>query len=174
MKKPIASLASLLLLASFAATAAEPQPDPQAELRKMQEAQARLMVAMMAEKKSRLGFKETVAALQESARKHGWEVGPVVDMQDAMLKAGHKNARPFTMMALCKRDLAENLLKAQAAQRAMPFAPCRISVFEGTDGKVYIAKANTEFMAQMATPVFEPLLKRIAEEEATLLRDIVD
>ena len=172
--KRLAALASLLLLTSFSVTAADPQPDPQAELRKMQEAQARLMVAMMAEKKSRLGFNETVAALQDSARKRGWEIGPVVDMQDAMLKAGHKNARPFTMLALCKRDLAESLLKAQAAQKAMPFAPCRVSVFEGTDGKIYIAKANTEFMAQMATPAFEPLLKRLAEEEKALLNGIVE
>lgn len=173
MKRSV-SLATLLLLAGLAASASAQQPDPQAEMRKLQEAQAKLMVAMMAEKKSRLGFSETVAALQESAKKRGWEVGPVVNMQDAMLKAGHKNARPFTMLGLCKRDLAENLLKAQAANKAMPFAPCRISVFEGTDGKVYIAKPNTEFMAQMAAPTFEPLLKQLADEEKALLAGIVE
>jgi uncharacterized protein (DUF302 family) len=172
--KRLISLASLLLLTSVAATAADAPVDPQAEMRKMQEAQARLMVAMMAEKKSRLGFNETVAALQAAAKKRGWEVGPVVNMQDAMLKAGHPSARPFTMLALCKRDLAENLLKAQAAQKTMPFAPCRFSVFEGTDGKIYIAKANTEFMAQMATPVFEPMLKQLADEEKALLAGIIE
>lgn len=163
-----------LLLASASVFAAGPQPDVQAEMKKMQEAQARLMAAMMSEQKSRLGYKETIAALQDTARKRGWEVGPAVDMQEAMLKAGQKNAKPFTMLTMCKKDLAESLLKAQMANKAMPFAPCRLSVFEGTDGKVYIAKPNTEMMAQMAAPAFAPLLKKFVEEEKSLLAGIIE
>ena len=52
-----------LLLASSAVFAAGPQADVQAEMKKMQEAQAKLMAAMMSEHKSRLGYKETIAAL---------------------------------------------------------------------------------------------------------------
>lgn len=170
----IARLVPILAFAAPLALATGPQPDMQAEMRKMQEAQAKLMSAMMSEKKSRLGFSETVAALQEAGRKRGWEVGPAMDMQDAMLKAGHKGAKPFKMLALCKKDLAESLLKAQAEQQAVPFVPCRMSVFEGSDGKTYIAKPNTEFMAQMATPAFAPLLKKFVEEEKALLANIAD
>ena len=97
-----------------------------------------------------------------------------MDMQEAMLKAGHKGSKPFKMLAMCKKDLAESLLKAQVEQKAMPFAPCRMSVFEGNDGKVYIAKPNTEFMAQMATPSFQPLLKKFVEEEKALLANIAE
>jgi len=172
--KRIATLAALILLSSQASLAADAKQDMQAEMKKMQEAQAKLMSAMMLEKKSRLGFNETVAALQEAAKKRGWEVGPVMDMQEAMLKAGNKGAKPFKMLTMCKKDLAESLVKAQAEQKAMPFAPCRMSVFEGNDGKVYIAKPNTEFMAQMATPSFQPLLKKFVEEEKALLANIAE
>ena len=172
--KRIATAAALLLLSSQTAWAAGPQPDVQAEMKKMQEAQAKLMAAMMSEKRSRLGFGETVAALQDAAKKRGWEVGQSIDMQAAMLKAGHKEAKPFKMLAMCKKDLAESLLKAQAANKAMPFAPCRMSVFEGSDGKVYIVKPNTELMAQTAPPAFEPLLKKIVEEEKALLAGIAE
>lgn len=165
---------AILLFASAAAVAASPQVDMQAEMKKMQEAQAKLMAAMMSEQKSRLGYKETIAALQETAKKRGWEVGPAMDMQQAMIKAGQKGARPFTMLTMCKKDLAENLLKAQMANKAMPFAPCRLSVFEGTDGKTYIAKPNTEMMAQTAAPAFAPLLKKFVEEEKALLAGIVE
>lgn len=172
--KRFVTLAALLLLSGHAAWAADPQPAMQAEMKKMQEAQAKLMAAMMSEKRSRLGFNETVAALQDAAKKRGWEVGQALDMQAAMLKAGHKEARPFTVLAMCKKDLVENLLKAQAANKAMPFAPCRMSVFEGDDGKVYIAKPNTELMARTATPVFGPLLKNFVEEENALLAGIAE
>jgi len=171
--KRFVSLA-VLLLASATASAAGNSADVQAEMKKMQEAQARLMAAMMSKQKSRLGYRETIAALQDAGRKRGWEIGPAVDMQDAMLKAGQKNAKPFTMLTLCRKDLAENLLKAQMASRAMPFVPCRMSVFEGGDGKVYIAKPNTDMMAQMAAPAFAPLLKQFAEEEKAVLAGITE
>lgn len=167
---PAVALATLMAAPSHAAS---PQ-DPQAQIKQMQEAQAKMMAAMMTEAKSRLGFKETVAALQEAAKQRGWQVGQIIDMQEAMIKAGQKNAKPFTVLPMCKQDLAENLLKTQVEQKAMPFAPCRMSVFEGTDGKVYIAKPNTEFMAQMATPVFAPLLKKFVEEEKALLANIAE
>lgn len=169
----IATLAALLIAGS-PAFAAGPQADVQAEMKKMQEAQAKLMAAMMSEHKSRLGYKETISALQDAAKKRGWEVGPATNMQEAMQKAGQKDARPFTMLAMCRKDLAESLLKAQMANKAMPFAPCRISVFEGTDGKVYIAKPNTELMARMATPTFAPLLKQFVTEEQLVLSNIIE
>jgi len=167
---PVIALAALIAGPGHAAS---PQ-DAQAEAKKMQEAQAKMMAAMMTEMKSRLGFKETVAALQEAAKKRGWQVGQPIDMQEAMIKAGQKTAKPFTVLPMCKQDLAESLLKAQVEQKAMPFAPCRMSVFEGTDGKVYIAKPNTEFMAQMATPVFAPMLKKFVAEEKAVLANIAE
>lgn len=169
----LVSLAALML-ASSTLYAAGPQANIQAEMKKMQEAQAKLMAAMMSEHKSRLGYRETIAALQDAAKKRGWEVGPAVNMQEAMQKAGQKDAKPFTMLTMCKKDLAESLLKAQATHKAMPFAPCRLSVFEGSDGKVYIAKPNTELMAQMAMPAYAPLLKQFVEEEKALLAGIAD
>ena len=165
----IARIATIFLFSSQMAWAANTQQEMQAEMQKMQVAQARMMAAMVSEKQSRLGFEETVAALQAAATKRGWEVGQTFDMQDAMIKAGHKNAKPFKVMAMCKKDLVESLLKTQAAHNTTPYAPCRISVLEGSDGKTYISKPNTEFMAQIATPAFTPLLHQIAEEEKAVL-----
>lgn len=171
--KRFLSLTTLVIFMSGPGLAAN-QPDTQAEMKKMQEAQAKLMAATMWERKSRLGFNETVTALQDAAKKRGWKVGEVVDMQAAMQKAGKKNTLPFKMLAMCRQDLAEKLLKEQAAQKAMPFAPCQISVFEGHDGKTYIVKPNTEVMAQLALPAFAPILKQFFEEEKAVLSGITE
>ncbi|MFO7541486.1 MAG: DUF302 domain-containing protein [Thiobacillus sp.] len=170
----IVTLAALFLLSSHVTWAAGPQQFSPADVKKMQEAQAKIMAAMMTERKSRLGFNETVSALQDTAKKRGWEVGQVMDMQEAMKMAGHKGTRPFKMLSMCKKDLAQALLKTQVEHKALPFAPCRISVFEGDDGKVYIAKHNTEMMAEVATPTFAPLLKKFVEEEKALLANIAE
>lgn len=171
--KRLLTLAALVTLMSGPALAANTQDMP-AEIKKNQEAQIKLMAAMVTEKKSRLGFNETVAALQNAARKRGWELGKIVDVQAELLKTGVKGAKPFKMLPMCRKDLAEKLLKEQAAQKVMPFAPCRMSVFEGDDGKTYIARPNTELMAQMATPAYAPLLKQFAEEEKALLANITE
>jgi uncharacterized protein (DUF302 family) len=167
-----ATLAGLAIVLSLPASAADPTPTP-AEIRKMQEVQAKLMAATILDKKSRLGFNETVNALQDAARKRGWKIGEIVDVQAAMLKAGKKDAKPFKTLALCKTELAEKLIKEQIAQKVMPFAPCQMSVVEGGDGKVHIVKPNTEAMAQLALPVFAPILKQMAEEEKAVLAGIV-
>lgn len=166
--------AAILLLAAAGAHAAGPTPQMQAQMQTMQAAQAKMMAAMMTESKSRLGFNETVTALQDAAKKAGWQVGQVMDMQEVMRKGGHKDAKPFKVLAMCKQDLAEDLLKTQAANQTMPFVPCRISVFEAADGKIYIAKPNTEMMAQTALPPFAPLLKKFVKEEQAVLAGIVE
>lgn len=172
MKSRIAALAVFSLLTSTA-HAASPQ-DMQAELKKMQESQAKLIAAMMTEKPSRFGFNDTVSALQAAAKKRGWETQPPMDMQAAMVKAGHKEAKPFKLLTMCKQDLVEALIKTQMAQKAMPFAPCRLSVFESNDGKIYIAKPNTALLAQLATPVFAPLLNKLVEEENAVLSSVTE
>ena len=166
------ALASLFLFSAPAVWAADAQQDMQAQMQKMQEAQAKMMAAMVAEVQSRLGFSETVSTLQDAAKKRGWEVSPAMDMQEMMLKAGQKDAKPFKVLTMCKKDLTESLLKTQAVNKTMPFAPCRMSVFEGNDGKVYVAKPNTELMAKMATPVFAPLLQQFVAEENAVLESI--
>lgn len=171
--KPLTTVLTVLSLLAPATHAANPQ-DMQAEMKKMQASQAKLLAAMMMEKPSRLGFNETVDALQHAAKKRGWEVGSPMDMQAVMMKAGHKDAKPFKMLTMCKKDLVEALIKTQMAQKALPFAPCRLSVFESNDGKIYIAKPNTELMAQMAAPAFAPLLKQLLAEEQQLLSNITE
>lgn len=80
---------------------------------------------MTTEKLSQLGFEETVSALQNATKRRSWEIGPAMDMQAAIPKAGHNDAKPFMVLTMCKQDLTEALLKIQAMNNTLPFAPCR-------------------------------------------------
>jgi uncharacterized protein (DUF302 family) len=137
-------------------------------------AQAKMAQAMLLERKSKLGFDATVNAIEQAAKKRGWHWGGALDVQAGMKQAGHKDAKGFKVLATCKKELVEQLLQAQAAEKIMPFAPCRISVYEGLDGKTYVSRANTEMMAEMALPRFKPLLKTFVEEERAVLAGIVE
>lgn len=161
-------------LAATAQNPATPSKADQEKVAQMMAAQARIAQAMLLEKKSRHGFDATVTAIEQSAKKRGWHWGGALDVQAGMKQAGHKDAKGFKILATCKKELVEQLLRTQANEKIQPFAPCRISVYEGLDGKTYISRANTELMADTALPKFKPLLKAFVDEERAMLAGIVE
>ena len=163
----------LLLIPFFAlflgtAHAASPQ-DVQASMQQMQQAQAKLIQAMMLEKQSKFGFNETVDAIQKTAQARGWKVSGVFDAQDMMKKAGNADAKPMKIVGMCHPALAEAVLTAQQKAQVPPSLTCRYSVFEGQDGKIYVMRFNTSLMAQMSQGEVAVALANLAKEEDAVL-----
>jgi uncharacterized protein (DUF302 family) len=167
----------LALCFSLQAQAAQPAPTPkdvQADAEKLAAAQSKLMLAMMLEKPSRLGFEETVAALQKNAQARGWKLAGVFDAQDAMRKAGHSYAKPMKVLGMCPQAQVEAVLKAEEAARMPPVGVnCRYSVYEGMDGKIYVMRFNTTLTAQMAKGDVAIALANLAKEEDAVMAGVV-
>ncbi len=166
-----------LLLCAFAfsfstAHAASPQ-DVQASMQQMQQAQSKLMQAMMLEKPSKLGFDETVETIQKSAQARGWKIAGVFDAQEMMKKAGHADAKPMKIVGMCHPALAEAVLMAQQRAQLPPSLTCRYSVFEGKDGKIYVMRFNTSLMAQLSNGEVASTLANLANEEDTVLASVL-
>jgi uncharacterized protein (DUF302 family) len=162
-----------LSLPLFAAQPATPN-DVQASMEQMAAAQRKLILAMMLEKQSRLGFNETVLTLQKNALARGWKIAGVFDVQDAMRKAGHKDAKPMKIIGMCPQPLVEGVLKAQQAANLPPGGiNCRYSVYEGLDGKVYVMRFNTSLVAQMAQGDVAAALSSLTREEDAVLAGVL-
>jgi len=172
--KFIALFSTLVLgLSAHAAQPATPK-DVQTNMEQMAAAQSKLMQAMMLEKSSKLGFDETVAALQKNAQTRGWKIAGVLDAQDALRKAGHKDAKPMKVIGMCPQPLVEAVLKAQQAANMPPGGiNCRYSVYEGLDGKVYVMRFNTALIAQMAQGNVATALNNLAKEEDAVLAGVL-
>lgn len=165
-------LASVLVL--FAATAhAASQKEMEASMLQMQQAQAKIMQAMMQEKQSKLGINETVDALKKAGEARGWKVAGVFDAQEAMKKAGHKDAKPMKILGMCHPKLAEAVLTAQQKAQMPPSLTCRYSVYEGLDGKVYVMRFNTALMAQMSKGEVAAALSNLANEEDAMMAAVM-
>jgi uncharacterized protein (DUF302 family) len=143
------------------------------QMQQMQQAQAKIMEAMMLEKQSKQGFNETVDALKKAAESRGWKVTGVLDAQEAIQKAGHKNAKPMKILGMCHPGLAEAVLKAQQKAKMPPALTCRYSVYEGLDGKVYVMRFNTSMMAGMAQGEVAAALTNLAKEEEALMSTVL-
>jgi uncharacterized protein (DUF302 family) len=165
--------AILLSLPSFAAPPASPS-DVQASMEQMAAAQRKLMLAMMLEKQSKLGFDETVSALQRNALARGWKIAGIMDVQDAMRKSGHKEAKPMKIIGMCPQPFVEGVLKAEQAANLPPSGiNCRYSVYEGLDGKVYVMRFNTMLFAQMAQGDVAAALSSLSREEDAVLAGVL-
>jgi uncharacterized protein (DUF302 family) len=172
--KFIALVSGFALILSAHAGQTATTKDMQSSMEQMAAAQSRMMQAMMLEKQSRLNFDDTVAALQRNAQARGWKIAGVFDMQDAMRKAGHNDAKPMKMIGMCPQPQVEALLKAQQAAHMPPGGiSCRYSVYEGLDGKVYVMRFNTALLAKMAKGDVAAALNNFDREEDAVMAGVI-
>jgi uncharacterized protein (DUF302 family) len=160
-------------LSALAGQPATPK-EIQSSMEQMAAAQSKMMQAMMLEKQSKLGFDETVAALQRNAQARNWKIAGVFDAQEVMRKAGQKDPKPMKVIGMCPQAQVEAVLKAQQAANEPPGGiNCRYSVFEGLDGKVYVMRFNTPLIAQMAKGQVATALTNLNKEEEAVLAGVL-
>lgn len=174
MKKTWIALAAALLAVNVQAQGPAQAPARQPTPEQMQQAmllQMQMMAAMFDVKAARQGFEETVAAILASAGKRGWKVDPVQDVQAAMKAGGAKDAPRMKVIPACPAGANDRL--AKASQGKVPPLPCRITVFEGKDGKIQVMHFNTGLFAKGMQGEAAKVMAELAQEEEAMLKGIV-
>ena len=93
---------------------------------------------MFVEDESKYNFEESVERFEKSVKKHGWEMPKIHDLQETMNKFG-KTVKPVKIFELCHPDHAEKILKRGKERIVTSLMPCRVSIYEKHNGKVYIS-----------------------------------
>jgi len=172
----VKKLAFLFLLAwGGVAQAQQPAAPTPEQAKQMQEAMARqmqMMSVMFDLKKSKLGFEETVNAIRAGAQKRGWKLGETQDMGAAMKEAGSKDAKRMKVVSLCPAGANEKIAKAGGGKT--PPLPCRATVFDGKDGKIYIMRMNLANMAKTLQGDLAKAMAEVAAEEEALYKDFTE
>jgi len=125
MKKSL--FISVILLASVFTTTAQPAGKENSPV--------------MIESESKYGFAATVDSLSKAAVAGGWKVTIIHDLQETM-KKNSKEVLPVKVMEICNPMLAYQILSKDELRDASPMLPCRISVYEKSDGKTYVSRLN--------------------------------
>ena len=121
---------------------------------------------------SRLGFDDTVAAIQSSAEAHGWKCPKVYDVQKTINGVGHDLGR-VTILSLCQPDHAFRILEEDSNKKVTAVMPCRMGVFETRDGRVRIAELNVGLMGRIFGGTIAKVMGQVAEEEKMILASVV-
>jgi len=128
---------------------------------------------MLTVHESRLGFDETVAAIENAAIEQGWKVPKIYDIQKSLVDAGHTEMGRLTIMSLCKPDHAYEILKEDSRKKVSAIMPCRLGVYETKGGKVFVAGLNVGLMSKMFGGVIEEVMGDVAKEEKEILKTVL-
>jgi uncharacterized protein (DUF302 family) len=122
---------------------------------------------------SKLDFEQTVSKIQEAATANGWTVSKVYNIQQSLLDQGKQDIGNMRVFSICKPEYAEEILKADGRKKVSAMMPCRISVYETENGRVYIAGMNVGLMSKMFGGTIEEVMKKVAKEQEEMLQPIL-
>jgi len=163
---------SFLGTSGFAVAQQQPSPEQIAQMQAMMQRQMQVMAVMFDVRPSRLGFDETLAAVRAGAGKRGWSIGEVQDVQAKMQQTGLSQVKRMKILQACPAGANERVVKASHGKA--PQLACRVTVYEGSDGKSYLVRMNTGNMAKLVQDAaVARVLAEIGTEEDALYREIL-
>lgn len=112
---------------------------------------------MFIENKSRFNFEETILKLTEAVSKSDWKLIHMHNLEQLMLNNGHE-VLPAKVMEICAPSFAFKLLSKDEERIYSNMMPCRLSVYEKSDGETYVSRMNIEQFASSMGGVIQEVM----------------
>ena len=120
---------------------------------------------------SKVGFGETVTAIEKSAAEHKWGIPHQYDLQ-ATLKGKGFDVNPVKVMSLCKPEHANEILSGNQERLAAALMPCRIAIYEN-DGKTYVSMLNSGLFSKFMGTKIKNVMGTASEENKLILSPVI-
>ena len=129
------------------------------------------MNTMFFENRSKYGFEETINQLTELVPENEWKIIQMLDLQETMRKNG-KDVLPVKVVEMCKPDYAYQLLSEDLQRIYSNMMPCRVSVYEKSDGKIYISRMNSAMFAEQIGGVMQDVMSKAFDDVEKMIKKI--
>jgi uncharacterized protein (DUF302 family) len=123
------------------------------------------------EKESLFGFNETVEILVTAATDREWMNPATHDLQNSLAKAG-KSVRPVKVIEICKPEYSGVMLEKSDERIVSVMMPCRISVYEKLDGKIYVSTINSKMLTSGMPDSIRGTMLAAADEVEEIVRAV--
>ncbi len=128
---------------------------------------------MMHEDASNFDFDTTIERFEEALDEGGWSVLTVHDMQAVLEGHGHDVDR-IKIYELCSSEYSAEILTLDDERIVSPLMPCRVSIYEKSDGNTYIARMNSTLMARPFGGVINEVMQKAALETEDIIDTLID
>lgn len=127
---------------------------------------------MMQVDESPYDYEETLEVFEAEIDAGGWSVLNSHDMQEIVANHGHDVAG-VKVFDLCSAEYSGQILERDDARIVTPMMPCRVSVYEESDGTTYIARMNSGLVAQLFGGFISDIMVQATDETEEIIEDIV-
>ncbi len=104
---------------------------------------------MLTERASPFGIEKTVEKITSNAEDEGWVISAIQPLHKSVKKHGGDDLPPVILINLCQANHAYNILKEDANKVISVMMPCTISVYQKSDGQVYVGTMNAGLLGTM-------------------------
>ena len=112
---------------------------------------------MIIESLSIYDFEKTIEKINEAVVSTGWKIPAVHDLQNTIRNFG-KEILPVKVFEICHPKHSSRILELSNERIVSTFMPCRISVYEKADGKVYISRINAALLSKTFGGIIEEVM----------------
>lgn len=127
---------------------------------------------MLIEDESRYDFDEAVNVFKNTVHENGWKIPILHDLQETMNKYGYDVGR-VVVFELCHPDHAYRILSQDQERVVSSLMPCRVAIYERSDGKVYVSRMNSGLMGKMMKGVVPEVMGIAAFETEEIIKSII-
>lgn len=131
-----------------------------------------MQLQMILEQESLYAFDETIAKLKLNVKEAGWSVVGEFDYKEILGTKGFDIAN-VKILAVCSGKYSAEILKLDAERMVSPLMPCRIAVYEKSDGKTYIARLNSGEVAEPFGGVIAEVMKAVSLDTEKIVDGLV-
>ena len=128
---------------------------------------------MFIENKSKFSFDETISKLTVAIDKSDWKLIHTHDLQQLMHKNGHE-VLPSNVMAVCAPKYAQKILSSDEERIYSNMMPCRLSVYEKSDGKTYVSRMNIEKFASQMEGVIKDVMSGSFRDAEGFIKQVIE
>ena len=129
---------------------------------------------MLTVTKSNFDFEETFSRIEDSILDHDWDIQRIYDIQECMNFYGYEGMKKVSIFSICKPENVSVILKDDKNKKVTAIMPCRIAVYEDSEGVVHISRLNISLMSKMFGGVIEEVMAEVAKDEAAILDGIIE
>ena len=103
---------------------------------------------MVVESKSPMNYENTLESIRQTTLAKGWKIPTVHRLDKTMKKFGY-DILPVAVIELCHPVHAVKILQDDDSRMVSSFMPCRVSVYETSNGDVTISRMNSSLMSNI-------------------------
>lgn len=112
---------------------------------------------------SQKSFSETLKTFKEEVGKAGWSVLNANNMAGVLSERGF-TLHPVVILDVCSGKYSARILSNDEYRPISAFMPCRVSIYQTSDGAVFIARMNTNAFVHMMPPEVAEVMSASDEE----------